>query len=143
MRTTHFKKKITMPLALMPTLVMSLVFLPMFNGPVVASASGTEQRSSVGSAEQISLKDTTRYSTATLDDNFQDDVILVVLTRNASRNFTTLTTRDFPEVRLTDVTCITPGLEQAQAQVKASLSTRERIDAISSRKPKRNGGGCR
>jgi subtilisin family serine protease len=125
MRTTHLKKKITMSLALMLTLVMSLGFLPMFNGSAVASASGTEQRSSVGSTEQISLKDTTRYTIATLDDNFADDVILVVLTRNASRNFTTLTTRDFPEVELTDVICITPGLEQAQAQIKASLSTRE------------------
>jgi hypothetical protein len=125
MRTTHLKKKITVPLALMFTLVMSFVFLPMFNGSAVASASGTGQRPSNGSAEQISLEDTTRYSTATLNDNFRDDVILVVLTRNASRNFTTLTTRDFPEIELTDVICITPGLEQAQAQIRASLSTRE------------------
>jgi hypothetical protein len=125
MKTTHLKKKISASLALVPTLVISLVLLPMFNGSAVASASGTQQRSLVDSTEQISLTDTTRYSTATLVDNFRDDVILVVLTRNASRNFTTLTTRDFPEVKLTDVICITPGLEQAKAQVKASLSTRE------------------
>ena len=74
--------------------------------------------------DELYLADYTIYSTATLDDDFECDTILVVLTRGASRNFSTLTPMDFPEVELAEVRCITPGLWQAQAQIAASVSRR-------------------
>ncbi|MCL2587578.1 MAG: hypothetical protein FWE31_05105 [Firmicutes bacterium] len=45
-------------------------------------------------------------STATLEDNFADDVVHVVLSRHASQNFGRITPRDFPEVPLASVECI-------------------------------------
>ncbi|MCL2410597.1 MAG: S8 family serine peptidase [Treponema sp.] len=96
------------------------------NDTIMDWASNAEQRSLVNSTihNTDTLVDSTIYSAATLDDDFEDDTILVVLTRIASRNFTSLTPMDFPELELSEVICLTPGLEQAQAQIAASLSDR-------------------
>jgi len=63
-------------------------------------------------------------STATIDCNFYDDTILVVLTRRTSRQFREISTYDFPELDLYSVTCLTPGVELARSQLTARVSRR-------------------
>ena len=120
-------KKLLIVLSLLMPLVL-LTGCP--NGTVISWANSAEYPTLASraiyntAALNNDFADATIYSTATLDDDFEGDTILLVLTRSASRNFTTLTPMDFPELELSEVTCLTPGLEQAQAQIAASLSGR-------------------
>jgi len=66
-------------------------------------------------AEDYTILDTTR-----IDDYFADDRILLVMSRRESRNFRDYSVSDFPEVRLSSVECLTPGLDMARNQLKAS-----------------------
>jgi len=127
------KKKIVISLTLIVAFALTAVFLPMLNMNTDVSANSSwqyltgnlGQKSSVISDEQVSLADDTIYSTASLDDNFTDDVVLISMSRIASRNFRDLKVADFPEVRLASVRDITPGFELAQSQIQASKSRRE------------------
>ena len=76
-------------------------------------------------------------STATLDDDFADDTVMVVLNRQSSMSFVQkrgvsgpaglefaqYSVGNFPELRLVDVEEVTPGLELAETQVQV-LTTR-------------------
>ena len=52
-------------------------------------------------------------STATLEDNFCESTVLVVLSREAS-HLGEFSVNDFPELSLSEVRCITPGINQAR-----------------------------
>ena len=71
------------------------------------------------------LTDETIYSTATLDDNFSDDRVIVVLTRRASRDLREFTTSEFAEMRFSYVRCLTPGMDLVREQFLAKESERD------------------
>ncbi|MCL2587479.1 MAG: S8 family serine peptidase [Firmicutes bacterium] len=62
-----------------------------------------------------------------LEDRFSDKEILVTLSAGASFDFRELAPRDFPEVALAKVECVTPGLESAKMQVYAISSRNLRM----------------
>jgi len=133
MITKNFKRKIAMSLSLVLAFVMSIGFLHMSDG-TIGSAKSVEQDAIVSSSERLLLvhdseneylSDITIYSTASINDDFCDDVILVVLTRSASRSFVAQSTRSFPEIELAEVVCLTPGKQQAQDQIAGSFSERD------------------
>ncbi|MCL2848131.1 MAG: S8 family serine peptidase [Firmicutes bacterium] len=66
----------------------------------------------------------TIYNTATLEDNFCDSTVLVVLSRYASKGLRDFTICYFPEFNFASVEDISPGLELARQQRQASLSRR-------------------
>jgi len=63
-------------------------------------------------------------STATLNDDFTDCTVLVVLSRAASRDLRDFTVEDFPEFDFYSVEDISPGLELARVQTMAAMSRR-------------------
>ena len=59
------------------------------------------------------------YCTATLEDDFTDNCVLVMITNKESLNLKLHTTADFPEVKLASVQDLTPGSRKI-AQIKLS-----------------------
>ena len=80
----------------------------------------------------------TLISTATLDDDFADDTIIVVLNRQTTMSFSgrnvsdlefrTYNTRDFSEIALSSVRDVTPGLDLATTKVRARVSESMNIE---------------
>ena len=106
-----------MPIILVLALVLTACVMLFDTTAFTAHASSLQ-------ADRDLSADFTIYSTATLADDFEDNLVVVVLSREASRNFGEFTPSDFPEVRFRSVECITPGLDLAVAQTTASISSR-------------------
>ena len=64
-----------------------------------------------GIFETMELEDEKHFCTATLDDDFTDDVVIVTMTRQASLNLRSHTTSDFPETRLQNVRSLSTAVE--------------------------------
>lgn len=84
----------------------------------------------------------TILNTATIEDNFTEDIILVSLTQKATCSFRRYTTADFPELKLANVTEMTESLSsRAEHQVRndeqgifATNNNTRRIDMDSFRR---------
>ena len=55
------------------------------------------------SSDIISAEEDKRFSTATIDEDFLDDTVVVVLNQETSRKFLRYSPADFPELRLESV----------------------------------------
>ena len=76
--------------------------------------------------EPLEIDRTRLRSAATIEDDFADDTVLVVLTRQASRDFRVLTPCDFPEFAFSSVEELTPGFELAETQMEERSMSRMR-----------------
>ncbi|MCL2555922.1 MAG: S8 family serine peptidase [Firmicutes bacterium] len=111
------RKKIMLSIILVLALVFTACIMLFGTSDFTAHASNLQ-------ADRDLSADFTIYSTATLADDFEDNLVVVVLSREASRNFGDFTPEHFPEVKFRSVECITPGLDLAVAQTTASISSR-------------------
>ena len=86
------------------------------NNSVMALANSAPMDSASTYSDAINQLDLDRriYSTATLDDDFCDSRIIVVMNRQASRDLRYISTREFSEVGISSVEDVSPALQLAK-----------------------------
>ena len=97
---------------------------------LLQTASLSSHAFSENTEESICTFDQMIYSTATMDDDFCDGKIIVVLNRQASRDLRYFSTRDFPELRLSSVRDISPGLELARNQARVMQNREKQASGV-------------
>lgn len=97
--------------------ILALVLFISMGQGIVSFATG-----SVKNDSSLEISDEKTYSNDTLDDNFADDAVLIVLNKDSSLSFQEFSVSDFPEVNILKVENLT---QYTETKVKEQIENRK------------------